>query len=531
MTSSPASGRPAASPSLLQAITSWRTLSVALLSFSSGLPLGLLWIAIPDWMRNGGIDIRLVGLTTLAQAPYTFKMVWSPLMDRYTPPWMGRRRGWIAVAQIALFVLVVSLAGVGDRPETVWVVLALAMAIAFASASQDIVIDAYAVDVLRRDEQGIAVGLRIALYRAAMFVAGGMAIWWASLWSWPLVNVMLGCLFLPMLIVTRKAPEPEEHIARPASLRQSVWLPFLGFLSRHRAVEILAFVFFYKFADQLAQSLQRPFLIDMGYSDFDRGVSLSTIGLVATLVGTFLGGALTTSMGLGHSLWVFGLIQIVSNAGFILVSQSEINRPLMYGAMGFEALATGLGMGAYGVLLLRMTQKRFSATQYALFSSLFGLPRLIAGPITGLTVHAVGWTTFFWCTMVAGLPGLVLLWRFVPPGTREPTFTVEPPRSRRPLASAALAGRGVVSAVVAGAGGLAVVGLLDALETWRRAAPVGEFALGPAFAGLFAPSGLPDWLRLFGVVVFAVVCGLFVAAVAAARHGAGMRVGDEDGLD
>jgi len=368
---------------------------VTLLSFSSGLPLGLVWIAIPDWMRKSGVDIRIVGLLTLAHAPWMFKIVWSPLMDRYRPRWLGLRRGWMAISQVALVAFTLLLAGLGDRPDLPWVILAVAFAIAFASASQDIVIDAYAVDVLRPEEHGIAVGARTAFYRAAMYVAGALSITAASWISWPLVTAGLALLYLPMLVVTWKAPEAEETIPQPKTLSEAVWLPFLGFLSRHRALEILAFVIFYKFADQLAQSLQRPFLVDMGYSDLDRGLALGTVGLIGTLVGTFLGGAVTTSLGLGHSLWVFGLLQIFSNLGFILVSQSEVNRPLMYGAMGFETLTTGLGMGAFGVLLLRMTQKRFSVTQYALFSSLFGLPRLIAGPITGFTVHAVGWTSFF----------------------------------------------------------------------------------------------------------------------------------------
>ena len=172
--------RPGTLESLGHAIRSWRTLSVALLSFSSGLPLGLVWYSIPDWMRSIGVDIRVVGLFSLAQAPWAFKVIWSPLMDRYVPPFWGRRRGWMAVTQIALGVLGLFLAGVGNRPETIWVVGALALAIALASATQDIAIDAYAVEVLRPDEQGAAVGARVALYRAAMVLSGGAAITMAA---------------------------------------------------------------------------------------------------------------------------------------------------------------------------------------------------------------------------------------------------------------------------------------------------------------------------------------------------------------
>src|SRR5512137_1576126 len=232
--------------SLALAMRSWRTASVVLLSFSSGMPLGLVWYSIPDWMRSIGVDIRLVGLFTLAQAPWAFKVVWSPLMDRYVPPFWGRRRGWMAVTQIALAVLGLLLAGVGRHPDAIWVVGALALAVALASASQDIAIDAYAVEVLRAEEQGAAVGARIALYRAALVVSGGAAITAAGRLGWPTVNLVLALLYLPMLLITWKAPEPEEKVQAPASLRDAIWHPFLGFLARHRALEILAFVFLYK---------------------------------------------------------------------------------------------------------------------------------------------------------------------------------------------------------------------------------------------------------------------------------------------
>ena len=271
--------------SLAAAMRSWRTAAVALLSFSSGLPLGLVWYSIPDWMRDIGVDIRVVGLFTLAQAPWAFKVMWSPLMDRYVPPFWGRRRGWMAITQVALAVLGLLLAGVGRHPDAIWVVGALALAIALASASQDIAIDAYAVEVLHKDEQGAAVGARIALYRAAMVVSGGAAITLAGRLGWPAVNVLLALVYVPMLLITWRAPEPEVRTPAPRSLRDAVWHPFLGFLARHRALEILAFVLLYKFADQLAQALTRPFLIDMGYSADHRGIALATVGMVATIVG------------------------------------------------------------------------------------------------------------------------------------------------------------------------------------------------------------------------------------------------------
>ena len=504
--------------SLGRAMASRRTVAVALLSFSSGLPLGLVWYSIPDWMRDIGVDIRIVGLFTLAQAPWAFKVVWSPLMDRYAPPLWGRRRGWMAVTQLALAVLGLMLAGVGDHPEALWVVGALALAIALASASQDIAIDAYVVEVLREEEQGAAVGARIALYRAAMLVSGGAAITLAGRWGWPAVNVLLGVVYLPMLWITWKAPEPEERHSAPTTLRHAVWLPFLGFLARHRALEILAFVFFYKFADQLAQALTRPFLNDMGYNADHRGVALATVGMVATIVGAFLGGWVTTLAGLGHSLWIFGILQIFSNVGYFLLAGSGPNLPLMYSATSFELLTSGMGTGAFSVLLLRMTQKRFSATQYALFSSLFALPRLLAGPTSGFVVDAVGYRTFFLSTLVMGIPGLIMLSRFVPIGVREPEFTVEEVERRHPISNAGLAARGLAGGALAGVVGLFMVALLAALKTMRAVPEIG-FDLMRALEAVSRPDELTDWVQLVGVGCFAAISGVLVAAIIAARRG------------
>jgi MFS transporter, PAT family, beta-lactamase induction signal transducer AmpG len=508
--------KPSTIRSLAEALRSWRTASVTLLSFSSGLPLGLVWIAIPDWLRSVGVDIRVVGLITLAQAPWTFKFLWSPLMDRYSPQWLGRRRGWTAIAQIALMILIFALAGVGNVPEAPWVVGALALAIAFASATQDIAIDAYTVEVLRPEEQGVAVGARIAIYRAAMYIAGGLSISLAARISWKLVFVGLALLYLPMLLITIRAPEPDTQQKPPATLREAIWLPFIGFLSRHRALEILAFVVLYKLGDNLATSLLRPFLIDMGYDAVARGVGLATIGVVATLAGTFIGGAVTTLIGLGHSLWIFGILQIVSNIGYVFVANSPVNLPLMYGAMGFETFTQGLGTGAFSVLLLRMTQKRFSATQYALFSSLFSLPRVIAGPISGITVDALGWTTFFWLTMILSIPGLILLSRFVPIGVREPEFSVEKVE-RKEISRSALIIRGVVGALIALISSTLLMAVLGAIKKMRVEKT--GFDLWSQLGQLLTPTDQGSWITLVGIIIFAAVIGLFIAAANAARSG------------
>jgi MFS transporter, PAT family, beta-lactamase induction signal transducer AmpG len=498
-------------------MTSWRTAAVSLLSFASGLPFGLVLIAIPDWMRHIGMDIRVVGLITLAQAPWTFKLLWSPLMDRYTIPWLGRRRGWAALSQLALLALTLWLMGVGDHPDAPWVVGALALAIAFASATQDIAIDAYAVEILRPEEQGVAVGARTAIYRAAMYVSGGLSITLAAQYSWPLVNLWLALLYLPMLVITWKAPEADDRAAAPKTLREAIWYPFVGVFQRSRALEILAFVACYKLADNLAGALLRPFLIDLGYSAFDRGVALATVGLAASLSGTFVGGLLTTFLGLGHALWVFGLLQIFSNVGYILLAESGFNRPLMYGAMAFESLTQGMGTGAFAVLLLRLTQKRFSATQYALFSSLFGLPRLLAGPVSGFLVDALGWKLFFWSTIVAGVPGMLLLHRFAPLGLREPSFTLEQPTALPPLQAQTLALRGLCGTLAGIAFGAMLVAALTGLKGMKTAAG-GEFQFLAPLVEIFQPMAIGGWMQLGGIVMFGLATGLVTAALSAAQR-------------
>jgi PAT family beta-lactamase induction signal transducer AmpG len=497
------------------------------MSFASGMPLGLVWLAIPDWMRDIGVDIRVVGLFTLAQIPWTFKFIWSPLMDRFVPPRLGRRRGWAMISQIALLVSILFLAGVGDHPDAPWVVGAIVLAIAFAGATQDVAIDAYAVDVLRPEEQPVAVGARNLLWRIGYYIAGSISITLAGMWGWQAVNILLACLYLPMIFVVWKAPEPEAVGAPPRTLKEAVWNPFLGFLARHRALEILAFVLLYKLADNLVQALQRPFLIDMGYNEFDRGVALTIVGLWGNILGTFIGGMLTAPLGLGRALWIFGFFQIFSNAGYaILAQQPGVDRPMMWAAFGFEAFCSGLGSGAFSVMLLRMTQKRFSATQYALFSSLFGLPRIISGPIAGFAAYSVGWAWFFWSTLPLGIPGLIMLARFVPWNAREVEFRVEPPRIREPLTGGQLAARGLAGGTVGFAVAALILALLEALKPLRDN-PGAAFDFLTPLTSLVRPADNADWITLVGLLIFAAVCGLLTAAVVAARHGAGQALADD----
>jgi len=502
--------------SLAAMFRSWRLAAVCLQQIASGLPLGLVWIAIPTWLTQEGVDIRVVGLFTLAQAPWSFKFVWSPLMDRYPLPFFGRKRGWICAAQVALLGLTLWLAGVSDHPDAVWVIGALTLAMGFAAATQDIAIDAYAVEVLRKEEHGAAVGARTALYRAAMFISGGLAITLGAEYSWKFVNFLLALIYLPMLLVTMRSPEPQSLPQPPRTLREAVWDPFVGFLAQHRALEILAFVVLYKLSDNLTQALTGPFLTKIGYNAWDVGVGRSAAATAATLIGTFCGGVLTAKLGLGRALWIFGFLQIFSNLGYALIAQAGVNRAIMYAAVAFELGSSGLGSGAFGVLLLRLTQKRFSATQFALLSSLFSIPRVLAGPPAGWLSDTLGWRDFFILTLPLGIPGLLMLARFVPWSVREPEFHVAAPAWGAPLTRRQLTARAVVCGLAAWGVGLATMAGLEALRTYR-AKQVFDFKVQAA--AILSPQTLGAWTTWAGILLFAVTVALMTAATLTARRG------------
>jgi PAT family beta-lactamase induction signal transducer AmpG len=253
----------------------------------------------------------------------------------------------------------------------------------------------------------------------------------------------------------------------------------------------------------------------MGYDADQRGIVLGTITLVTTFGGAIFGSWLTTLVGLGHSLWIFGFLQLFSNAGYYLLS--ILGRPIglaLYGAAGFELLASGMGTGAFSVLLLRLTEKRFSATQYALFSSLFALPRVVAGPITGFAVSAVGWPSFFLSTLVVGIPGLLMLHRFAPFGVREPRIEHEEGPAPAPVSG--LLGPGAVAAVGLTMAAVPLVALLDAMQA-MRATPPAAFDIGAAMWRLSHPADVGGWVQLAGILAFAVIGGMFIAATRAKR--------------
>ncbi len=402
-------------PGFLEGFSSWRLAAVSLLSLVSGLPLGFVIVAMPAWLAMEKVDIKTIGLLTLAQVPWGFKFVWSPLMDRYALPWLGRKRGWIFATQVLLAASLAALGANADHFE-VGLVAGLSLMIAFAGASFDIAYDAYAVEVLSKDEHGWAVGTRSALYRVGMLLSGHLMISIGPVWGWSRSIFGLCLLFVVMLPVTWFAPEPSVLPAQAKSLRDAIWEPFVGILSRPRALEILAFVTFYRLATSLADALASPFLIQHGYDPLAVGALRGTVVMFTIVGGTLLGGVLTQRIGTSRALWVCGVLQAVAILGFVVLAEAPVNNPLMYAVLGVEGTTNGMAWGAFGVLMLRLTDKRFSATQYALFSSLVGLTRTLVGPIAGLLADALGWRDFFIFSIFCGAPGLVLLHRFAPWG-------------------------------------------------------------------------------------------------------------------
>jgi MFS transporter, PAT family, beta-lactamase induction signal transducer AmpG len=531
-----ASARVGTWESLKAAAASRRIGAVTLQSFSSGLPLGLVWIALPAFLTYRGVDIKTVGIFSLAQAPWSFKFLWSPLMDRYGPRFggMGRRRSWILVCQAMLLLGILGLAAWGGS-AVVGVVAALALFVAFASASQDIVIDAYAVEVLEREEQGVAVGARNAFARGAVLLSGAVTITLGQRLGWPPVFAVLALLFLPMALVVFWSPEPPVVAAPPRSLRDAVFAPLLELFRRSGALPILGFLVLYKFGENLATALTRPFLIQKCFVPEDVGVATATIGLIGLIAGTFYGGASTDRIGLTRSLWIFGAIQAVGFLGYIAIDrmtpgtpcaggsvgvivQPLVHRLVMYLAIVVETFCQGMATGAFGVMLLRMTQKQFSATQYALFSSIFAVGRILAGPIAGFTVDAIGWTPFFLVCTAASVPGLVLLQRFAPIGGREPALDALEAVEAKPLSRSRLFAASTAVAVLAFAAAAAISALLAAFKAVRGHAGM-ALDLPGTLARVFAPASTADWLRLVGLAVVGLVSGLGAAAFLAARHG------------
>jgi len=380
------------------------------LGFSSGLPLALTAGTLQAWLTVDGVDLRTIGIFSLVGLPYTLKFLWSPVMDRYAPPWLGRRRGWILLCQGALMVGLGTMAwvGVGQDPGMIAI---LALTVSLLSASQDIAFDAYRTDVLKPDERGVGAAVSVTGYRIAMLVSGAGALILSEYLGWQGTYVLMAaCLSIGMVAIWL-SPEPSQHVPIPRTLGEAVHGPLQEFFARSSPLLLLGLIVLYKLGDAFAGSLSTAFLIrGVGFSPSEVGIVNKGMGLAATILGALAGGALMTRLGLFRALLTFGILQAISNLGFMLLAGLGKNYVVMVLAIAVENLAGGMGTAAFVALLMSLCDHRYSATQYALLSAVAALGRVVVGPPSGYLVELVGWGTFFLFTFLAALPGLCVVY-------------------------------------------------------------------------------------------------------------------------
>lgn len=387
-----------------------RSAILLILGFASGLPLALTSGTLQAWMTVENIDLKTIGFFSLVGQAYVFKFLWSPLMDRYTPPFLGRRRGWLLATQVLLLISIAAMGFLEPGTQLRWMA-ALAVVIAFCSASQDIVFDAWKTDVLPAEDRGTGAAISVLGYRLGMLVSGGLALWMADRWlGWQGMYWLMAALLIPCIIATLLAPEPTDTIPVPKTLEQAVAAPLRDFFGRNNAWLILLLIVLYKLGDAFAMSLTTTFLIrGVGFDAGEVGVVNKTLGLLATIVGALYGGILMQRLSLFRALLIFGILQGASNAGYWLLSITDKHMFSMAAAVFFENLCGGMGTAAFVALLMTLCNKSFSATQFALLSALSAVGRVYVGPVAGWFVEAHGWPTFYLFSVFAAIPGLILL--------------------------------------------------------------------------------------------------------------------------
>jgi len=393
---------------ILTIIFTRRMLVALLMGISCGLPLNLTLTVMQAWMKAEGVDLATIGLMSLVGIPYTLKFLWAPVMDRYTLPFLGRRRGWLFIAQIAL---VISIAGMGftDPAGNPAMVAIAACFVTFFSASQDIVVDAYRREDIPDKELGFASSLYINGYRIGMLVAGGAGLILADHIPFCLIYLLMAACLVPGIITTLLTPEPRGVGNAPQTLRSAVVEPLVEYFNRSGAIWVLLFILLYKTGDSMAAAMATPFYLDIGYSNTQIGTVVKLFGFWATIAGAFLGGVLTLRIGIYRGLWVFGILQAVSTACFALLPRFGHSIPALGAVIGFENLSSGMGTAAFVAFMALLTDKRFTATQYALLSSLMGVPRVLASAPTGYLAKYLGWPHFFISCALIAIPGLLIL--------------------------------------------------------------------------------------------------------------------------
>ena len=420
MTATEGTPAPSAAPdqrrSWTEILFTRKMLTCIFLGFSSGMPLFVLVSLVPLWLRDNGVDLATIGLFALVGLPYTWKFLWSPVMDRFKLPFLGRRRGWALLTQVLLLVSI-GLLGHFNPATSIQSIVWIVFAVALFSASQDIVIDAYRRELLADDELGTGTSFWINAYRLSGLVPGSLALILADHLPWATVFWITAAFMLIGIVTTLLVKEVSDDALAPHTLREAVIDPFVEFFSRDgikAGLAILAFLFLYKLGDNMATALATPFYLDMGYSKAEIGSVAKFAGLWAVLAGATIGGAAMLKLTINKALWIFGLVQLLTIIPYIWLSQAGHSLIGLFVVVSGEYLAVGLGTVALTAFMARETSKAFTATQFALFSSLIAVPRTVANATTGFIVEAVGWTQFFLICTALAIPGMLLLFKVAP---------------------------------------------------------------------------------------------------------------------
>jgi PAT family beta-lactamase induction signal transducer AmpG len=391
-------------------------LSCIFLGFTSGLPLYVLIQLVPAWLRSHEVDLTTIGLFALVSLPYTWKFVWSPLMDRFKLPFLGRRRGWALITQLGLLVSIAAL-GQFDPSASLQAIVVTVFIISLFGASQDIVVDAYRRELLADDELGTGTSLFINAYRLSSLVPGSLALILSDILPWSVVYWVTAAFMGVGIVTTFIIKEVSDDALAPATLREAVVDPFVEFFSRSgigAGLAILAFMFLYKLGDNMATALATPFYLDMGFSRTEIGSIAKIAALWASIAGGILGGVVMLKMSINRALWIFGLVQMVTILGFVWLSTVGHHPLGLFIVVSGEYLGVGLGAIALTAFMARETSKAFTATQFALFSSFIAIPRTFANASTGFIIEALGYTQFFIICTVVAIPGLMLLFKVAP---------------------------------------------------------------------------------------------------------------------
>jgi MFS transporter, PAT family, beta-lactamase induction signal transducer AmpG len=412
----------------LQTFANRRMLICIFIGFSSGLPLFILINLIAAWLRSEGVDLKSIGLFALIGFPYTWKFLWAPVMDRYPIGKLGRRRGWMLVTQLFL-VAAIAAFGLFEPQRDLWTIAGLAAVLAFFSASQDIVLDAYRREILSDEEQGLGTAIHVNAYKLAGLIPGSLSLILADHLPWATVFMITALFMLPGIVTTLLVDEPPQYGSPPKTLEDAVVLPFREFVKRSgwdHALLVLAFIFLYKLGDSMAVALATPFYLDLGFTKTEIGLIAKNAGLWLNVAGGLIGGVWLIKLGINKGLWVFGVVQTVVILGFAWLAQVGASKLALAVVIGAEAFGVGLGTAAFTAFIARSTDPRYTATQFALFTSLASVPRTFANAATGYIVDATGWFWFFIVCTVLALPGLMLLPKVAPWNEPEPS-RVEPP--------------------------------------------------------------------------------------------------------